>query len=485
MLVPTAADTSSIARTEREIVLEYEHSRREQILRFLLPAVILLGIIAELVLAVGYFFAPNESVRRSLLLILPLLAAALTLGLIGWVAYRRGRMTLASLLLLAMLGIGVAGSVPALAIEVGIDPLGLIAFTPFSAVIVLAGMIGDLWAIIIATLVMNVATAIFLIQLPGAAEMHALFARERTLLLPLMMVHQWLFAGLVLAIWLGYRRTLGAIGLSYERARQLDRLKDEFIANVNHELRTPIMAMQTYIEALRVAPERVPPAQLQMALDQAGDLSESLGELVRSILSTRRIEQEAETLKAETFHLLPVVQTAATLMDPREVGREQRDLVINVPSELVIRGDRIRTQQIVTNLLANAVKYSNSGTEVSISAKIVGLPGTDGFTMWRRRQPATPPMVEIQVKDAGHGIPPDQMPLLFNRFVRLPRDLASKVPGTGIGLYLCRVMSEAMGGRVWAESTGVEGEGSTFFVHLPFATASSLPQAASTVPLSR
>ncbi|HEX9069711.1 MAG TPA: ATP-binding protein, partial [Ktedonobacterales bacterium] len=108
-----------------------------------------------------------------------------------------------------------------------------------------------------------------------------------------------------------------------------------------------------------------------------------------------------------------------------------------------------------------------------------------GFTMWRRRQPATPPMVEIQVKDAGHGIPPDQMPLLFNRFVRLPRDLASKVPGTGIGLYLCRVMSEAMGGRVWAESTGVEGEGSTFFVHLPFATASSLPQAASTVPLSR
>ncbi len=79
--------------------------------------------------------------------------------------------------------------------------------------------------------------------------------------------------------------------------------------------------------------------------------------------------------------------------------------------------------------------------------------------------------VEIRVRDYGLGIPPDQIPLLFNRFVRLPRDLASSVVGSGLGLYLCRVMTESMGGTIRVESSGVEGEGSTFFVRLPLAPA--------------
>jgi signal transduction histidine kinase len=80
-------------------------------------------------------------------------------------------------------------------------------------------------------------------------------------------------------------------------------------------------------------------------------------------------------------------------------------------------------------------------------------------------------MVHITVRDHGLGIPPDQIPLLFNRFVRLPRDLASNVVGNGLGLYLCAVFAQAMKGRIWAESTGADGEGSTFFVSLPLARA--------------
>lgn len=76
-------------------------------------------------------------------------------------------------------------------------------------------------------------------------------------------------------------------------------------------------------------------------------------------------------------------------------------------------------------------------------------------------------MVEITVRDYGLGIPPDQIPLLFHRFVRLPRDLASRVMGNGLGLYLCRSFAEAMGGHIWAESTGIEGEGTTFHLLLP------------------
>jgi signal transduction histidine kinase len=82
-------------------------------------------------------------------------------------------------------------------------------------------------------------------------------------------------------------------------------------------------------------------------------------------------------------------------------------------------------------------------------------------------------MVEIAVRDHGLGIPPDQAPLLFQRFVRLPRDLASATVGNGLGLYLCRELAEAMGGHIRVESIGVEGEGSTFYLRLPVASPSA------------
>src|SRR6185312_5162584 len=97
----------------------------------------------------------------------------------------------------------------------------------------------------------------------------------------------------------------------------------------------------------------------------------------------------------------------------------------------------------------------------------------------RRQKASHQQAVEIAVRDHGLGIPVEQIPLLFNRFMRLPRDLASKVPGTGLGLYLCRVMTEAMGGRIWVESAGNEGEGSTFYIELP------LPPSVANVILSK
>jgi len=79
---------------------------------------------------------------------------------------------------------------------------------------------------------------------------------------------------------------------------------------------------------------------------------------------------------------------------------------------------------------------------------------------------AIAPAVEIVVSDNGLVIPPEQIPLLFQRFVRLPRDLASTITGTGLGLYLCRMYMEAMGGRIWVESSGVPSEGSRFYLQL-------------------
>lgn len=93
-------------------------------------------------------------------------------------------------------------------------------------------------------------------------------------------------------------------------------------------------------------------------------------------------------------------------------------------------------------------------------------------------------MVEIMMRDHELGIPPDQMPLLFQRFARLPRDLTSNVIGNGLGLHLCQAFAEAMGERTWAESTGIEGEGTTFLLRLPppVVTMVHLPTSAAQAP---
>src|SRR5258708_18558277 len=94
-------------------------------------------------------------------------------------------------------------------------------------------------------------------------------------------------------------------------------------------------------------------------------------------------------------------------------------------------------------------------------------------------------MVQIAVRDSGEGVAPEQAVLLFQRFVRLERDIASNVTGTGLGLAICRAYVEAMGGRIWIESSGVPGEGSTFLFTLPAAPVAGSFPAAVSAPLAR
>lgn len=104
----------------------------------------------------------------------------------------------------------------------------------------------------------------------------------------------------------------------------------------------------------------------------------------------------------------------------------------------------------VLNLLTNALKYSEAGSPISINAFV-------------RKDHS----VEISIIDLGLGIPHDQAKQLFQRFSRLKRDIASTVRGTGVGLYFCKIVVEAMGGTIWVTSSGIAGEGSTFSFTLP------------------
>jgi signal transduction histidine kinase len=250
------------------------------------------------------------------------------------------------------------------------------------------------------------------------------------------------------------------------RAQQLEALKDQFITSINHELRTPMMTMQGYIELLDDLQEQVQFEKRREMLERARRASASLVQLLQSILDVRRIDQEASDFVPQAVNVSAAVQAALTLVDPHQEHFSERALIVRIPEELTIWGEAIRLQQILTNLLSNALKYSPPGTTIQVQARTIAergpiLPG------WGRNPSLGRSPVEITVQDEGLGIPPEQNALLFRRFVRLPRDMASRIRGTGLGLYLCRVFAEAMGGAIWVESSGVPGEGSTFYLRLP------------------
>jgi signal transduction histidine kinase len=258
--------------------------------------------------------------------------------------------------------------------------------------------------------------------------------------------------------------------IATERAEQLDALKDEFITSVNHELRTPLMTMKSYLALLTDPGVQAPEEKRRDMLTRANRSCENLVYLVQGILDTRRIDQEASQFTPAPINVLAATQTALTLIDPREADPASRQIALNMPNHLTVWGEQVRVQQILTNLITNAIKYSPAGTPVSVQARTV----SERAHRLLADKSGARQMVEITVQDWGLGIPFEQQGLLFRRFVRLPRDIASTVRGTGLGLYLCRVFAEAMGGSIWIESSGLSGEGSTFYVRLP-AQPNALP----------
>jgi signal transduction histidine kinase len=253
------------------------------------------------------------------------------------------------------------------------------------------------------------------------------------------------------------------LALAYEQQRKLNQLKDQFIVQVSHELRTPLTQMYGFLELLSDYHGQLDAATQATFLSYAKAGCQELMRMVGAVLAAAQASSEVNPPQLEACSVAQVVRDVLHHLDPREA--QAYDPQVEIPEDFTIWVDQHYMRQILGNLLSNAFKYCPKQTAVVISATLHTPPpqGTDA-----------PPQVQISVTDAGPGIPPDELPLLFEKFVRLERDLAGTVPGTGLGLYLSKQFAEAMGGRMWVESSGQGGEGSRFCFTLPAAPAASL-----------
>jgi signal transduction histidine kinase len=238
-----------------------------------------------------------------------------------------------------------------------------------------------------------------------------------------------------------------------ERYQEVCALKDQLILCVNHELRTPLATVYGYLELLLEHQEHMDKQRQRDFLKKALYSCEELQLLVNNVLDTMQIHYEKPQFAVERLSITEIIEEVVLHLDPRR--QKEHSLHLDVEEQLFVRANAQYVRQVLHNLLSNAFKYTPINTPVKIKA-----------TLYNREQEELP-MVCVSVQDTGPGIPEHELPRLFGQFFRLERDVSRKIGGTGLGLYVCKQLVEAMGGHIWVESSGILGEGSLFRFTLP------------------
>lgn len=258
---------------------------------------------------------------------------------------------------------------------------------------------------------------------------------------------------------------------AYEHQQHLGELKDQFLINVSHELRTPLTEMYGYLELLLTYGDKLDGAGRTTFLKHAISGCEELTLLINNVLDAIQTDTKIKPLDIQTISVSQIVNHVLEQFDPRTL--QNYDVQVDIPETLQISADPQYVRQVLRNLLSNVYKYAPPHTQVLVSAALESM---------RRQNEQALPQVTICIKDQGPGIAPDDIPLLFEKFVRLGRDLSGPVRGTGLGLYISKQLVETMGGRIWVESTGVAGQGSSFCFTLPSASAEETVSANGAAP---
>jgi signal transduction histidine kinase len=236
---------------------------------------------------------------------------------------------------------------------------------------------------------------------------------------------------------------------------ELDRLKAEFVSIASHELRTPLSVIRGYVSLLQDGIYGPVPEQQRKILGSIADQTDRLGRLVQQLLDISRLEAGGR-LELRPIDLHGFLAELATSFDVLALQSQidfRLDLADDLPAELPADPDRLN--EVVGNLLSNAFKFTPRGGRIRLHA------GREGGSAL------------IEVSDTGVGIPPEQLPRIFEKFYQIENEAQPRSVGSGLGLAIAREIVEAHGGTITAES--IVGKGTTFRVCLPLEAVTGAP----------
>ncbi len=246
-------------------------------------------------------------------------------------------------------------------------------------------------------------------------------------------------------------KEVGGLTILYiVQSHTVQQAQTEFVSTVSHELRTPLTSIKGFADTILRAGERLDITQQRRYIGIIKDQADRLTRLVEDLLAVSRLESKKLQLTIRAIDLREAIQRVTRNLSEKARNHKIHDVI---PAGLPpVWADADRLEQILTNLIDNAIKYSPAETTVTVVARDV---------------PGTPEMVEFSVADQGGGIPQEHLPEIFSKFSRLDNPLTRQTEGTGLGLYITRSLVVALGGQIKVSS--IPGC-TTFTVQLPAAS---------------
>ena len=227
--------------------------------------------------------------------------------------------------------------------------------------------------------------------------------------------------------------------------KKLEQMRKDFVANVSHELKTPVTSIMGYVETLRAGALKYPD-KAEKFLEIMFRQTRNLNALIDDLLTLSRVEDGRRRFHKEQFPLVDLLSSAVSVCQLKAKEKES-PIEVDCDSSCLVSAHPVLMEQAVTNLIENAVKYCPEKTKITVK----------GF--------CTDSNILIEVKDNGNGIPEEDIPRIFERFYRVDKARSRNLGGTGLGLAIVKHISQIHGGTVACDSS--EGEGCTFTISLP------------------
>ncbi len=459
--VYTAPFRADADQVRTHTVAQLEYLRRAAVLRMILftTCVLVDGIAIPVGLALRL---ANDSIFA--------LALIALLALVALLRCQSGQVMLATLLFVCggmLLGLGFG-----LVHSPGIDAAVLGGYSSFTIFMLISALLlppAVAWPINLAAIALTIVAVAVTPLAPGLIGASGSDA-TKTALLGELVAAEAVTALLGSIAARSARAGLDAAAAALAREREVAALKDRFVVEINHELRTPIMTWYGNIDLLAQISEQVTPEKRARLLARAVEAGDVVIQMFQQFDAASVLEDKPPVVHVQAVLVAPLLASTLKKRAEKNISlSEPREVTVQVAPNLCARADPELFSEVVEHLVSNAMKYSPCGTPILITGEAVFARRRRVFARLANDTAAQPDFVRINVRDYGQGIPRADIPKLFNRFVRLERDIAGTVRGMGVGLFRCRLLIEAMGGHIWVESQGVPGEGSTFSFTLPAA----------------